>query len=441
MGRGRRSAPFELPERGEVYIVGGAIRDELLGHTPKDYDWALGGLSPEEAEELLGGEPLDVAGQRIGWRVRGEEVALLRRERSTGPAHRDFRIDTQDVSIEEDLRRRDFTCNAIARNVRTGELVDPLGGARDIQAGRLRAISPEAFQEDPLRLLRGAGIMSRFGLRPDPETLRWMKRADPTHLSPERVWGELQKIIAGPYRADAMRMLRDIDQYEALFPELGDTIGFDQESRYHSLSCDEHCFRALENASDTTVRLAAWLHDAGKPQSAWRGPDGRLHYYASGDHPDHAEVGAQIAQQLLRRLRAPRQTQEDVAYLVLHHMWSDTRGNWENHSEDKKNRRARRFVLRHDRYARGLLELRQADASAKGHDASQELRHLQDFRERVLREEAGSWRTLQVDGRDMQELGLQGEDIGRVLRELRRRVCDNPELNQRDRLLRWARSL
>lgn len=444
MGRGRRQTPFHAPPRSEVYLVGGALRDELLGHEPKDHDWALGGISAEEADGYFAeSEPLQVAGQRIGWRLpNGEEVALLRRERSTGPAHTDFYTETNGVSIEEDLLRRDFTCNAIARNAQTGEIIDPLGGVRDIKTGTLRAVSRNAFQEDPLRLLRGANLLARFELRPDPDTLEWMREADTSHLSPERIWGELRRILVAPGAADALRMLRDIGQYEALFPELRDTVGFDQESRYHNLSCDEHCLRALEGApANETLRLAAWLHDAGKPGSAWRGADGRLHYYAQGSHRDHAEAGAEIAGDLLQRLRVPKDLQEDVRYLILHHMWADTRQGWEELGEEKRDRKARRFVQKHGRYAPLLIQLRRADAGAKGRDASKELRNLDDFEKRVLRSQEEDWRNLQINGHDLLEQGFRGEDIGRVLRELERRVCDNPHLNDRDRLLRWAEKM
>lgn len=470
MGRGNRkerpatgqsleTLAQSLPDKGELFLVGGAIRDDLLGKQIKDEDLALGGLLPAEAEEWLRSqgplETLAVAGKTIGWRVRppwgppgGIEVALLRREESSGPGHTDFRIDTEAVQITEDLGRRDFSCNAIARDLRSGQIIDPYGGQEDLEQGVLRAIGEHVFREDPLRLLRGAVRVGKDNLWPDPKTLGWMSEADTSHLSPERVWNELHKIILSPSPQKALQMLQAADQYSRILPELADTVGWNQRSRYHSLPCDEHCLRALQYAGDKgydpAVRWAALLHDSGKPRSAWEGDDGHLHYYENpkAGKRDHSEEGHDIAAALLDRLRAPRQLQEDVCYLVRHHMWQDLRG-WQSRTPEAQALRARRFLDRHGDYAWQLVDLRRADASSKGRSAAEDLRELDAFEATLQAENRGRWRRedLQISGDDLLDLGLRGPAVGETLREIHRRIIDNPSLNERERLLGWAKKI
>lgn len=467
MGRGGRKGQLvaknslvsSLPEGASLYLVGGAIRDQLLGRPSGDEDLALGGLSQGAAREWLGGqgmiESLEVAGEDIGWRLRttdgpsgGVEVALLRREKSSGPEHRDFQIDTRGVTIEEDLRRRDFSCNAIARDLRSGEIIDPFGGQEDIASGTLRALGEHVFREDPLRLLRGAVRVGRDGLWPEEETMGWMRQARTEHLPPERIWKELSKIISSPDPYKALDLLRQTSQYEKIFPELSETLGWGQESQYHAFDCDEHCLRALQYAADKNyspvVRWAALLHDSGKPASAWRGEDGNLHYYQNQEagKRDHAIEGSDIARDLLQRLRAPRNMEEDVCYLVEHHMWQDLRG-WSGRGKEDRARRARRFLHRHGRHTWDLVNLRRADAASKGRDASDELKQLDDFEKTLRQEDTVRWRLedLEISGHDLLEIGLRGSEVGEALEEIQQRIIDNPGLNERQRLLRWAQKI
>src|SRR4051794_37834542 len=192
----------------DAYVVGGAVRDELLGLEAKDADFLVPGVDHAGLRDALRPHgrvaDLEVAGQLVGVRLfpsdrdvavlapAGIELAPPRAERSTGPGRHDFAIvAAADISVEDDMRRRDFTVNAIARRLSTNELVDPFGGARDLEAGILRTVSPRSFEEDPLRLVRGLRFVSQLGLDPDAETLRHMREhtASVRLVSAERIGG------------------------------------------------------------------------------------------------------------------------------------------------------------------------------------------------------------------------------------------------------------
>jgi tRNA nucleotidyltransferase (CCA-adding enzyme) len=455
----------------EAWEVGGSIRDELLGLEAKDLDVCVVGLDYEallaRASAAGSADPLETAGQLIGVRLtapwtpkEGIELALARTEASTGPAHSDFAYEFSDKSIDEDLGRRDFTCNAIARRINAdgtpGEIIDPFGGVDDIDAGILRQAHPHALDEDPLRTLRGLVRVSRDGLMPDAETAEAMRRnaaalAPEGPLSAERKIEQLDKLLAGNGAAEALRLARNLGVYEQVFPELKPTIGFEQESRYHSMSVDEHCLQALQRACEfdapLSVRWAALLHDSGKPATAWRGADGRLHYYANPDDPEsreHEVESAEITRAMLERLRATRRFAAEVEFLVSEHMYGDD-NEFERRSQTKKGIKARRFLARVGRdRAEALMLLRRCDRAGKVRELEPGWdRELQAFEERVRAEwnKPLTLKELEINGHDISELGLKGPGVGKVLAELRHRVVCDPDSNQRERLLGWAESL
>lgn len=476
-GRDRHDAArARIRELGlDAYEVGGSLRDELAGKEAKDLDVCVVGLDYARLERLLSREgktmPLRVGGhtvrdengtasyeggQLVGLRLwsswtprEGLEFALARREVSNGPGHRAFTIAPgSDVTIQEDLSRRDFTVNAIARCLRSGRMIDPYGGARDLRERRLRTVSADSFRDDALRILRGLVRVSQDGLRPDEETLAEMTRwhHELERESPERVYAELERIVGGDDPARALRIARDIGLLGSvgLLPELGAAIGYAQESRYHDLTCDEHLLAALAAAvrldADLETRLTALLHDIGKPQTAWRGEDGRLHYYANPDDPrsiTHELAGAELARLALRRLRAPRAVIDEVSFLVGEHMYKD------DHRPSAL--RARRFLARVGRErALRLLKLRRADYAAKGRDGLipvETENRITCFEAHVRRESAAVVRVseLAIDGNDLLEHGYRGTEIGEALREFLREVIVRPDLNERERLLDWAK--
>src|SRR3954471_10828243 len=305
----------------DAYLVGGAVRDELLGIDSKDADFLVPGLDTDGLQRALAPhgrfEALVVAERLVGVRLHpsdrtirklapaGIEFAPPRKEVSTGPGRHDFEIVADPtLSVEADMRRRDFTVNAIARRLSTGEIVDPLHGREDVARRVLRTVSPSSFAEDPLRLVRALRFVSQLGFDLDDATLRQMRgEAKAVRLvSGERVgggiaadgMGELSKLLLGREPARALRLARDTGVLVALLPEFERAIGFDQESRYHALTVDEHTFSVVQAAADRgfslAVRLAALFDDLGKPQVAWRGSDRRLHFYARPGRRDHADV-------------------------------------------------------------------------------------------------------------------------------------------------------
>ncbi len=254
----------------DAYVVGGAVRDQLLGIPVKDLDFVVPGVGHAELRAALEPhgkvEDLVVADQRVGVRLLprdkaaralqpgGIEFAPPRVERSTGPGRHDFEIVADaGISLEQDMERRDFTINAIARRLETGEVLDPLGGRADLDRRILRTTSPTSFRDDPLRIVRGLRFVSQLDVDPDEDTLRQMREWAPQidHVSGERIggglaadgMGELSKLLMGAKPAKALRLARDAGVLVHLLPEMEPAIGFDQESRYHDLPLDEHTFR------------------------------------------------------------------------------------------------------------------------------------------------------------------------------------------------------
>ncbi len=343
----------------------------------------------------------------------------------------------------------------MARRLETGELVDPLDGRADLQARRLRTVSAQSFREDPLRLVRALRFVSQLGFEPDEELLAQMREEAPAVklVSGERIggglaadgMGELSKLLLGAEPSRALRLARDTGVLVELLPEFAPAIGFDQESRYHDLTVDEHTFAVVQATANEgfplQVRLAALFHDLGKPLVAWRGRDGRLHYYAKPGFAAHGhdQVGADLAGGTLRRLRYPNALRQRVVRIVRRHMFQPGKGDA---------RRARRFLRRNgDELAFDLLDHKHADLLGKrGTDGEPpplaEIDALLRFRS-VVEEECSSphrIRDLAVDGNDLIALGIRpGPQLGRILHELLDAVVDEPELNTRDELLSRAK--
>lgn len=456
----------------DAYLVGGAVRDELLGLDSKDADFLVPGVDTEGLRAALAPhgrvEDLVVADRLVGVRFHpnagpireltraGIEFAPPRKEVSTGPGRHDFEIVADpSLSVEDDMRRRDFTVNAMARRLASGELVDPLGGRADLEAHRLRTVSPQSFREDPLRLIRALRFVSQLGFEPDDELLVQMREEAPAVklVSGERIggglaadgMGELSKLLLGSNPAWALQLARDTGVLVELLPEFGPAIGFDQESRYHDLSVDEHTFAVVQAAADQgyslPVRLAALFHDLGKPHAAWRGKDGRLHYYAKPGFAVHGhdQIGAELAAGALLRLRYPNKLRQRVVRIVRRHMFQPGKGDA---------LRARRFLRRNgDDLAFDLIEHKHADLLGKRGTGGEpppleEIEALMRFRE-VVGEERSSphrLRDLAVDGNDLISAGFKpGPQLGRILHDLLDAVVEEPALNTRKQLLARAK--
>ena len=438
----------------DAYVVGGAVRDELLGIPHSDEDFLVPGVDHAGLHAALEPhgrvEDMEVHGQLVGVRFypddpavkglvpSGIELTPPRIERSTGPGHHDFEIVADgSATVEDDMRRRDFTVNAIARRLATGELVDPFGGVADLERRVLRTVTPESFREDPLRILRGLRLVSQLSFALAPETLGQMRAeaAGLRHVSGERIgggvavdgMGELSKLLLGTRPAEALRLARDTGALVEVIPELGATFGYTVASPRQPLALDEHLFAVAQAAADagTTlpVRLAALLHDVAKPQAD-----------AAGE--SHAAAGAAATGRILRRLRYPNGLREDVVRLVAAH---DFRLDGEVDAPF-----ARRFLASHGlERARELVALKRADLSVKEVDPA-ELAALARLEQEIEGQRDRPYRLadLAVNGRDLLELGYrEGPALGAALARLLDDVLDDPALNSREALLARAREL
>jgi tRNA nucleotidyltransferase (CCA-adding enzyme) len=455
-----------------TYEVGGSLRDEQLNKPTKDLDVCVVGSEKDlllnKLNEFGPADILSVADQTIGARSYadfapkgGIEFALARREVSTGNGHKDFKIvPAPDVTLEEDLARRDFTCNALARKINpdgsTGQLIDPYNGVQDLKDGLLRPVGPTTIAEDPLRVLRGLARISKDNLRPTPETVAAMK-AEISKLGPDgplssdRIYEEMNKVLSGDHAAEALRFARDNGIYQAIFPELKDTVGFNQKSKYHSLNVDEHCLtvlqRACENNAPLAVRWAALLHDSGKPAMAWEGKDGYYHFYRNPKDPDsvaHEYVGAEIASKVLDRLNASNEVKEKVNVLINNHMYNIDQG-MEARKPGKNEFNARKLIKRVGReHIDDLLLLRRCDHAGKSHQLEADFYQSFEPFERLIAEQKDAplnVKELAIGGKELMDLGLKGPAIGEAQRELLKRVIQDPNDNNNQRLIAWARKI
>jgi tRNA nucleotidyltransferase (CCA-adding enzyme) len=289
-----------------VYLVGGAVRDELLGLQPKERDWVVVGSTPE-ALTARGYRQVGASFPVFLHPDSGEEYALARTERKQGHGYHGFAVDFHPgVSLEEDLQRRDLTINAIARDER-GELIDPFGGLQDLQDRVLRHVSP-AFREDPLRVLRVARFAARFaplGFRVHPSTMELMRELSDSgeleHLVPERTWSEVAAAMASARPGVFVEVLRDCGALAALLPEVDALFGVPQPEQHHpEIDSGVHVLMAMNLAAQSgwspEVVFALLLHDLGKgltPRSEWP------------SHIGHEERGMPLVRAVCERLRAP----------------------------------------------------------------------------------------------------------------------------------------
>jgi tRNA nucleotidyltransferase (CCA-adding enzyme) len=304
----------------QVYLVGGAVRDGLLGLPVKERDWVVVGGS---REELL----------RLRYREVGrdfpvflhpdthEEYALARRERKVSPGYRGFTVEFgPEVTLEEDLARRDLTINAIAKAA-DGSLVDPHGGGRDLEARVLRHVSP-AFVEDPVRVLRVARFAARFaplGFRVAPETLALMRamveRGEVDALVPERVWQETEKALRETRSSEFFKVLRECGALRVIYPEIDALFGVPQPARWHpEIDTGVHTLMVLDQAcalsAEPTLRFAALTHDLGKgttPPAEWP------------SHRGHEERSVALLEALCARLRLPGEYRELAVIVARYH--------------------------------------------------------------------------------------------------------------------------
>ena len=321
----------------EAWLVGGAVRDRLLGRATDDLDVALAGDAAEPARALrsrAGGAAFALSEAFGGWRV-------------VGPGHA-WQVDLLPLvggTVEADLAARDFTINAMAEPLAGGELIDPHGGRADLRDRRLRMVGPAALAADPLRTLRAVRLAAELGLEIEPATLAAVREHAPrlAQVAAERTFSELKRVVTAPDPVAAVRLLEDAGVAAVVLPELEALRGVGQNV-YHHLDVHDHTLAVLgavaglerdpsplgEAAGPVTahlaapvadgldgwgaLRLAALLHDAAKPATRRELPGGRVTFIG------HDHEGAELARRVLRRLRASERLADQVAALTLHHL-------------------------------------------------------------------------------------------------------------------------
>jgi tRNA nucleotidyltransferase (CCA-adding enzyme) len=441
---------------GQVYVVGGAVRDALLQREPKDIDLMVAGLPPEEVEHALSKVKgsVNLTGKKFGvyrYNTGGSEVeiALPRQDKYESGRRGEGQITVDHtLPIKKDLERRDFTVNSMAVNLDNGQLIDPFGGAKDIERKTLRTTHPSSFEEDPTRLVRALVASSRHGLVPDERTRREMTE-NASKLggeSPDITGRELDKLFQSPNPAGAIRLAQETGVLHQLLPELAHNFDFDQNNPHHNFSLGDHSLNVLDhisrNSTDPDLRLAALLHDVGKPNSAWVDPvTGYNHYYEGPNHQgaDHETLGAQMVGDRLRQLRYPNSRIHRIQSLVEQHMWpafNTPKG-------------ARKFLNRVGDNADDLLALRNADVDGKGNDIGviapdggiTDVERMRGLVEQSRSAQDPTQQSaLSINGNDILGLGVPpGPQVGQVLRNLTNDVIDDPTLNQRDTLLQRAK--
>ncbi len=423
-----------------AYVIGGATRELLLGEKPLPQDWDVGtSATPDEVLRLF---PRGIAtGARFGTitvptDAGACEVTTFRVESEYRDARRPDRV-TFVRELEADLKRRDFTVNAIAWDPLHDRLVDPTGGIPDLGSRLLRAVGNplERFREDGLRPIRAARFAATLEFALEEETARALPdaREEVGRVAAERVQDELMKMLAAREPSRGFEVLRRAGLLGVWLPELEKTVAVPQ-NRYHAYDVYFHTLHTCDATpvGKPVVRLAALFHDVGKPATRMEKEDGEATFY------NHQFVGAEMAREALERLRFSHDTTERVAHLVRQHMF-DYRPEWSDAA-------VRRFIrsVGVDQIA-DLFDLRIADNLGNGLKTGFP-HYLEELRARVEAvleaEEALSVRDLVVDGTDvMTALDIPpGPRIGEILNQLLEEVLENPERNRRETLLTRIRT-
>lgn len=413
----------------EAFVVGGSVRDMIMGKIPYDYDITTNAL-PEQTGECFkdyrvietgikhGTVTVVIDGENIEittYRVDGEYIDNRRPENVSFTA-----------SITEDLARRDFTMNAICYNPASG-IVDPFGGEGDIEKGVIRCVGEpdKRFNEDGLRILRALRFASQTGFEIDEETDKSIRKNKNliNNISSERIFSELKKLLCGE---NAYKVLNEYREVIAVFiPEIVPMIDFKQNTKYHYLDVYSHTVDALKNSENNEIiRLAVFLHDIGKPKAYYADEDGTAHFIG------HAKIGSEIARKILLRLKSDRYMADTVCGLV------------EIHSEKITPDRVKLKKLISQKgfdFVKLLVKLKRADASAKApqfrntteiDEAEKLVYDIEEKKDPLFIND------LAVTGNDMIALGLKGKCVGHMLEKLLFDVHADKNLNVKEKLLK-----
>ena len=424
----------KLNEEGfDAYIVGGCVRDKLLGFEPHDYDITTS-AKPDEIKKVFKDFKTILIGEEFG--TVGVLINKILYEVTT------FRIDgkylnyrkpenvTFSKNLTEDLKRRDFTINAMAMDFK-GELYDPFGGKKDLDDKILRAVGNpvERIREDAIRILRAIRFAGRLDFYIEDELCDAIafERKLLKKISPERIFDEFSKMITSDRPSYYLLLMEETGILDVIFPELKRTVGFSQFSPYHDKTLFDHLICVMDEVKpDLSLRLAGLFHDVSKVDTLSIGEDGRGHFYG------HEVLGADLVSEILKRYRVSNKIIDKVKILILDHM--------KVHSEmsDKALRRQIKRVGREN--VMDLYDLLIADCKCTrmDRDASFIINRKNRVKELLKEKEMKTEKFLEINGNDIKALGFnESKIIGRVLKELEDLVLDDPEKNNRDFLIKY----
>ena len=426
----------ELEKCGhEAYMVGGCVRDSVLGRKPHDYDICTS-ATPDEILKAFPDKEIIPTGLQHGTvtiLINKEpfEVTTYRIDGDYSDNRRPDNV-TFTKNLVEDLRRRDFTINAMAYNPKTG-LIDPFNGMEDIKYKKIRCVgsAEDRFNEDALRILRAIRFEAQLGFAGLPETMFEIERQYERlkNISIERINSEFCKIVVSEQFCVELVLYPNV--FSLFIPELKDLIGFQQNNPYHAYDVFDHTVHAIEKceSDDLVVRFAVFFHDFGKPHSYQDGEDGIRHFKG------HGKVGAEITDSIMKRLRFDNETRNNVVELVYYHDATFEVGNkyvkrWLNKIGEKQFRR--------------LLEIRKADIKGQKPDYEEsrieKVNNIESIIVEILSEKSClSLKDLAVNGNDVKEVMKlkEGKDIGYWLNEILKRVIDGELENNKDDLVYW----
>lgn len=438
----------------EIYEVGGSVRDRLLGLKNKDTDLLVRNLPVATLKNLLAPYgKMALVGKSFGilkFTPHNNpevtfDIALPRKERSTGVGHRDFDVDVDHtLPVEDDLRRRDFTINAIALDLKTEKIVDPFQGREDLKEKKLRTVFEKAFEEDPLRLIRAVQFAARFELTIEEKTFEAMKKNAPllAAVSAERVIEEIRKLFLAPKPSLGIELMRQTGLLPFVLPEIQAIIGVPQDKKPGD-DVYQHTLRVLdatradpylERPGDLELMLAALFHDVGKEKTKrYDKQKDRIVFYG------HQLVSKRLCRKWLEKMKVTilGVDPKNVETLVEHHMFET-----KSYFTDKA---IRRFVRKvGEDLIFKLLDLRLADNRGGKHPKSIKgvLNMRQRVREELAKKPPFGPKDLALTGHDLMGLGIpEGPQIGKILNQLVEIVIDDPALNTKEHLLALVKEI
>ena len=420
----------------EAYAVGGCVRDTLLGRTPKDWDITTS-AKPEEVKALFN-HTIDTGilhgTVTVMLNHEGYEVTTYRIDGEYEDARHPKEV-TFTANLVEDLKRRDFTINAMAYNHKVG-LVDEFDGVKDLENKIIRCVGNpmDRFSEDALRMLRAVRFAAQLGFSIEDKTQEAVKALAPTikKVSAERIQVELVKLVTSEH-PDEMRTVYELGLTKIFMPEFDTMMETKQLNKHHMYTVGEHSIQSMLNIrADKVLRFTMLLHDVGKPQCRSTGEDGQEHYY------NHPKVGADISKDILKRLKFDNDTIDRCYKLILYH---DDRPAMTQRSIRKS---ISKIGLQ--QYP-SLFEVKYADTMAQSmYKRDEKLNYLEEykaiFKDIIDSGQCVEKKSLAIGGKELMEIGMKpGKEMGLVLEKLYEKVLEEPEMNTEENLIEYAHKI